>query len=170
MAQLAGFSLRHRRSRRHRTPSKGSSRNSARRRATSASRGHQCSPSPTVSTRLSDWPDFRGPNRDGHYTARPILTAWPNAELKPIWKQPVGGGYASFVATRIGNLDLAFTIEQRGNQEVVAAYDVATGREQWITKWSAEFKEFMGGDGHATTPPTRRLCLRLGGTGELRRA
>src|SRR5687767_3868706 len=54
------------------------------------------------STRLSEWPDFRGPNRDGHYTARPILTAWPNAELKPIWKQPVGGGYASFAIARVG--------------------------------------------------------------------
>src|SRR5687768_4070643 len=57
------------------------------------------------STRLSDWPDFRGPNRDGHYTARPILTAWPDAELKPIWKQPVGGGYASFVIAPVSNLD-----------------------------------------------------------------
>ena len=95
----------------------------------------------------SYWSDFRGPARDGHYAERPILTNWPKGELTPLWKQPVGGGYASFVTARIGTLDLAFTIEQRGSQEVVAAYDVATGRERWTSKWAAEFKEFMGGDG-----------------------
>lgn len=121
------------------------------------------------STRLSDWPDFRGPNRDGHYTARPILTAWPNGELRPLWKQPVGGGYASFVIARVSNLDLAFTIEQRGNQEVVAAYDVANGRERWTSTWTAEFKEFMGGNGPRATPTHfDGYVYALGALGELR--
>ena len=43
------------------------------------------------------WTDFRGPNRDGHYQQRPIATTWPATGPKPIWKQPVGAGYASFV-------------------------------------------------------------------------
>ena len=121
------------------------------------------------STRVSDWPDFRGPNRDGHYTAKLIQTGWPTTGLKPIWKQPVGGGYASFVVARVGNLDLAFTIEQRGDQEVVAAYDAATGREQWTSKWAAAFKEFMGGDGPRATPTFfGGYVYALGATGELR--
>ena len=52
--------------------------------------------------------------------------------LTPLWKQPVGGGYASFVVAR----GRAFTIEQRGAQEVVAAYDVPTGRELWTNSWA----------------------------------
>lgn len=99
-----------------------------------------------------EWPFFRGPLWDGHYTARPINTSWPNRQLTPVWKQPIGGGYASFVTARVGSRDLAFTIEQRGAQEVVAAYDVETGREVWTNKWNAEFKEFMGGDGPRATP------------------
>lgn len=101
---------------------------------------------------VPEWPFFRGPLWDGHYTARPINTTWPNRQLTAAWKQPIGGGYASFVTARIGTRDLAFTIEQRGTQEVVAAYDVATGREVWTNKWNAEFKEFMGGDGPRATP------------------
>jgi outer membrane protein assembly factor BamB len=117
----------------------------------------------------SNWSDFRGPNRDGKYTERPILTAWPNGVLKPLWKQPVGGGYASFVTARIGNADLAFTIEQRGSQEVASAYDVATGRERWTSKWAAEFKEFMGGDGPRATPTYfNGYVYALGALGELR--
>jgi outer membrane protein assembly factor BamB len=94
------------------------------------------------------WTDFRGPRRDGHYVEQPILTDWPSEGLKPIWKQPVGGGYASFVIAR----GRAFTIEQRGPQEVVAAYDVATGRELWTNAWNAAFREMMGGDGPRATP------------------
>jgi outer membrane protein assembly factor BamB len=111
-----------------------------------------------------DWSDFRGPARDGHYRG-PIKTAWPATGLTPMWKQPVGGGYASFV-TAGGR---AFTIEQRGAQEVAAAYDITTGRELWTNSWSAQFKEMMGGDGPRATPSWSdgRVYV-LGATGELR--
>ena len=32
------------------------------------------------------WTDFRGPRRDGHYTAGPIRTDWTT--LKPLWRSP----------------------------------------------------------------------------------
>ncbi len=111
------------------------------------------------------WTDFRGPKRDGQYRERPILTNWPADGLKPIWKQPVGGGYASFVIAG----GRAFTIEQRGPQEVVAAYDVATGRELWTNAWIAIFRESMGGDGPRATPTwADGRVYALGGQGELR--
>ncbi len=111
------------------------------------------------------WTDFRGPHRDGHYRERPILTSWPAGGPKPLWKQPIGGGYASFVAAN----GRAFTIEQRGPEEVVAAYDVRTGRELWTSRWTAAFREQMGGDGPRATPTWfgNRLYA-LGGQGELR--
>src|SRR5687768_12729448 len=76
----------------------------------------------TAPTEPTTWTDFRGPNRDGHYRG-PIRTNWPAGGLTPMWKQPIGGGYASFVAAN----GRAFTIEQRGSQEVASAYDIATG-------------------------------------------
>lgn len=124
-------------------------------------------PAPVAQT--PDWGFFRGPRWDGHYTARPITVDWPQRELTPVWKQPVGGGYASFVTARIGTRDVAFTIEQRGRQEVAAAYDVATGRELWTNRWDAEFKEFMGGDGPRATPTYADGLVHVqGAEGELR--
>lgn len=120
-------------------------------------------------TAAADWGFFRGPRWDGHYTARPLNLDWPNRQLSPIWKQPVGGGYASLVTARLGNRDVAFTIEQRGPREVVAAYDVSNGRELWTSAWTAEFKEFMGGDGPRATPTYfDGRVYALGGLGELR--
>ena len=111
------------------------------------------------------WTDFRGPRRDGNYEEVPVLADWPAAGLTPLWKQPIGGGYASFVVAR----GRAFTIEQRGPQEVVAAYDVQTGRELWTNSWSAEFRESMGGDGPRATPTwSDGRVYALGATGELR--
>jgi outer membrane protein assembly factor BamB len=111
------------------------------------------------------WTDFRGPNRDGHYRQQPILTNWPAEGLTPIWRQPIGGGYASFVIAG----PRAFTIEQRGTEEVAAAYDVASGRELWTNTWSAVFRERMGGDGPRATPTwAEGHVYVLGGTGELR--
>jgi outer membrane protein assembly factor BamB len=118
-----------------------------------------------AAVRAGSWPDFRGPNRDGRYVAGPIRTSWPREGLAQLWKQPVGGGYASFVVAD----GRAFTIEQRRDQEVAAAYDVRTGRELWINAWTANFQESMGGDGPRATPTyaNGRLYV-LGAEGELR--
>ncbi|MEX2271802.1 MAG: PQQ-binding-like beta-propeller repeat protein [Vicinamibacterales bacterium] len=113
----------------------------------------------------SPWPDFRGPSRDGHYRQTAIRTDWPAGGLTPMWTQPIGGGYASFVAAR----GRAFTIEQRGAQEVASAYDIMTGRELWTNSWNAAFREMMGGDGPRATPTWSdgRVYV-LGATGEFR--
>jgi len=119
---------------------------------------------PAKSTR-NYWTDYRGPARDGHYDESNILTQWPAEGLPVLWKQPIGGGYASFVVAE----GLAFTIEQRRHQEVVAAYDVETGRELWTQGWDAAFIESMGGDGPRATPTwdAGRLYA-LGAAGDLR--
>jgi len=123
-------------------------------------------PSPSVPPPVTVyWTDFRGPRRDGHYTERLIQTAWPSGGLTPLWKEPVGGGYASFVIAR----GRAFTIEQRGGEEVAVAYNIATGRELWTNKWTAAFRETMGGDGPRATPTwADGLVYVLGAAGELR--
>ncbi len=110
------------------------------------------------------WTSFRGPNRDGRYDEMAVLTQWPAQGLSPLWKQPAGLGYASFTIAD----GRAYTIEQRRRQEVVAAYDINTGRELWLQGWNAEYTDSTG-DGPRTTPTwdDGRLYA-LGATGELR--
>jgi outer membrane protein assembly factor BamB len=111
------------------------------------------------------WTDFRGPARDGLYDELVIQTKWAANGLPQLWKQPIGGGYASFVIAE----GRAFTIEQRRAQETVAAYDVETGRELWTHGWNAEFRESMGGDGPRATPTWHDgRVYALGAAGELR--
>jgi outer membrane protein assembly factor BamB len=143
-------------------------RQSQRAAAPAAAPGAPSTPVATIASALiptnAPWPEFRGPRRDGRYTGD-IRTDWPAEGLRPIWKQPVGGGYASFAVAG----GRAFTIEQRRAEEVVAAYDVATGRELWTHGWPALFSETLGGDGPRATPTWHDgRIYALGATGELR--
>lgn len=110
------------------------------------------------------WTNFRGPNRDGRYDEMAVLTKWPANGLTPIWKQPIGIGYASFVVAD----GRAYTIEQRRRQEVVSAYDVNTGRELWVQGWNAEYNDETGDGPRATPTWDEGRIYALGATGELR--
>lgn len=120
---------------------------------------------PATSSARNYWTNFRGPNRDGRYEEGAVKVNWPAGGLKPMWKQPVGGGFSSFVVAD----GTAYTIEQRRKQEVVVAYQVETGRELWTHGWSAEFSPDDTGDGPRSTPTwdAGRLYA-LGAEGELR--
>ncbi|MGI9065091.1 MAG: PQQ-binding-like beta-propeller repeat protein [Pyrinomonadaceae bacterium] len=110
------------------------------------------------------WTNFRGPNRDGRYDEMAVLTQWPAAGLTPVWKQPIGVGYASFVVAD----GRAHTIEQRRGQEVVTAYDLATGRELWKQGWNAVYSDSTGDGPRATPTWDAGRLYALGATGELR--
>ncbi len=110
------------------------------------------------------WTNFRGPRRDGSYEELQVLTQWPGSGLVPMWKQPIGVGYASFVIAD----GRAYTIEQRRGQEVATAYDVATGRELWKQGWNAQYSDSTGDGPRATPTWDDGRIYALGATGELR--
>ena len=129
-------------------------------------------PAPAVTAALSPpidrppeafWPAYRGATRTGHYDHN-IRTDWPDDGLPRLWQQPIGGGYASFAVAE-GRL---FTIEQRRDFEVVAAYDPNSGIELWSQHWTEHFQETMGGDGPRATPTwDNGRLFALGASGEL---
>jgi len=81
-----------------------------------------------------DWPQWRGPNRDGAIASFTAPTAWPD-RLARKWKVDVGLGYASPVL--VGNRVYSFS--RRGDNEVLAALDADTGKEVWQTSYAAPF-------------------------------
>lgn len=82
-----------------------------------------------------DWPQFRGPNRDGISRETGWLTEWPSTGLKVLWKQPVGRGYSSVAIAkgRIFTLGLLPKDESKKSvlEETVTCLDEATGKTLW---------------------------------------
>ncbi|MFO0946139.1 MAG: PQQ-binding-like beta-propeller repeat protein [Planctomycetota bacterium] len=110
------------------------------------------------------FPAFRGAARDGVVSGPPLARNWESSPPQAVWRQPVGGGYASITIEN----NRAYTIEQRRDKEAVVCYDAATGRERWVAEYPALFTEAMGGPGPRATPTLYEgKVYSLGATGVL---
>jgi outer membrane protein assembly factor BamB len=81
-----------------------------------------------------DWPQWRGPNRDGTLTSFTAPAAWPDT-LTRRWKIDIGTGYATpiVVANRV------YAFSRQDDNEVMRALDAATGKTVWETRYPAPF-------------------------------
>jgi outer membrane protein assembly factor BamB len=112
----------------------------------------------------TDWPQWRGPNRDGISKETGLLKQWPANGPLLLWKaKGAGSGYSSFAVAN-GKL---YTMGLRGGREFVVAFDVANGKELWASQHGGAFRNDRG-DGPRGTPTVDgdRLYA-LGGNGDL---
>src|ERR1041385_8010902 len=82
-----------------------------------------------------DWPQFRGPNRDGISKEHGIRKQWPEGGPKLVWqnKEVAEGWGAPAIAG-----DTVYLLGSRGvEEESVTAYKTADGAKIWSTKIGA---------------------------------
>lgn len=90
-----------------------------------------------------DWPQWRGPNRDGHASAEGLMLSWPEGGPELAWSTSLGGtGYSS--VSVVGNQ--IFTMVDDGAGCQVVCLDLSNGKEIWRRKISRS-----GGDSDYNT-------------------
>ena len=88
-----------------------------------------------------DWPQWLGPTRNNHVSVGEKIPDKLPAELKPVWKIQIGGGFSSPIVAN--NKGIYF--DENGEREIVHLLDANTGKEIWQTpianryadEWSA---------------------------------
>ena len=95
-----------------------------------------------------DWPQWRGPRRDGVSKETGLLKDWPANGPRLAWRiGGIGEGYSSFaVADR-----RLYTLGARQNTEYVFAFAAATGEKIWEVANGRRFNNDRG-DGPRGTP------------------
>ena len=100
----------------------------------------------TVS-QAEDWPQWRGPHRDGVVSAAAAASVWPE-HLKLRWKVTVGEGHSSPVLT--GGKIFVFTRQQ--DKEVASSIDPESGKIVWQESYAAPYTMNPAAERHGPGP------------------
>jgi outer membrane protein assembly factor BamB len=112
-----------------------------------------------------DFPQFLGPQRNNQLPDTELAGDWKENPPRELWKRDIGPGWSGF-AVRNG---FAVTLEQRGDDEWVTCYEVATGELVWHHAAPGRHTEAVGGLGPRSTPSIDGgLVFVQGGTGLVR--
>ena len=95
-----------------------------------------------------DWPQWRGPERDGVSSETGLLTEWPAEGPREVWRIRGGSGYST-VAVVGGR---AFTMFASGEAEFAVCLDVTSGKEIWRAGLGELLVDNDGADGPRATP------------------
>jgi outer membrane protein assembly factor BamB len=102
--------------------------------------------------RAQDWPQWRGPDRDGQAQGQGAPRSWPK-ELKRAWKATVGVGHSSPVVAG----GRAFVFTREGEDEVLRAIDLTTGRPAWERRYAAPYTMNSAATSHGKGPKSTPL-------------
>jgi len=106
--------------------------------------------------RAADWPQFRGPNRDGVWNETGVLKTFPVEGLKIRWRVPVGPGWSSPVVVR-GRVFLTdMRLDKPKAWERIRSFKESTGKPLWSYSSELVYPEWAfipeHGGGPAATP------------------
>jgi len=121
--------------------------------------------------RADDWPQWRGPHRDGVWREEGIIETFPAEGLKILWRASVGLSWSSPVVAE-GRVFVADAeLKARTAQERVHCFDAKSGKAQWTHSYAVSYPEWAFDPNHGNGPTATPAVVDgkvyvLGGTGE----
>ena len=105
----------------------------------------------TMGASAADWPQFRGPNRDGISAEQGLLKEWPAGGPKLVWKTTgLGAGYST--VSVVG--DRLYTSGDTPASSLVLALNASDGKQVWAAKLGKPGAPGWGGFAGPRATPT----------------
>jgi outer membrane protein assembly factor BamB len=100
-----------------------------------------------------DWPEWRGKGRKGIWTESDIVDKFPEKGLTPVWRTPLGGGFAgpAVAAGRVFVADFSRSAGKKGVERAICL-DERSGRVLWTREWEADYRGISYDTGPRATP------------------
>ncbi len=118
----------------------------------------------SLSLAAEDWPQWRGPARDGRSAETGLAAEWPAGGPALLWQAEIlGEGYASFAVVG-GRL---YTQGQKDGRQFVIALDAATGKLIWQTANGDTYADGRGGGPRGAPTLDNGRLYALGSSGNL---
>jgi len=111
-----------------------------------------------------DWPQFRGPQRDGVSRETNLLKSWPEGGPTRLWLSTnLGAGYSSpaIVGERL------YILGQRNGAQWLLCLDAKSGKERWATRLGTAYTNEFGDGPRGTPTVTGGRVFGIGANGEV---
>src|SRR6188472_4175223 len=89
-----------------------------------------------------DWPQWRGPNRDGVWKETGIIEIFPPGGLRIAWRVPVGRGWSSPVVAQGRVYATDVQIDHSAARVRVLCFDEASGELLWSNVYPVDYPEW----------------------------
>ncbi|MDR3402623.1 MAG: PQQ-like beta-propeller repeat protein [Chthoniobacter sp.] len=99
----------------------------------------------TLSAWADDWPQWRGPQRDGVWREKGIMESFPPDGLKILWRAEAGGGWSSPVVVAGRAFLIDSELKQPKARERVRCFDAASGQQLWIHAYDVDYPDWAFG-------------------------
>jgi outer membrane protein assembly factor BamB len=119
-----------------------------------------------------DWPQWRGPGRDGVWREPGILAAFPPEGAKVLWRMEAGSGWASPVVAG-GRVFLSDSeLKDAKARERLRCFDVTNGKLLWTYAYDVSYPDWAFGADQNAGPTATPVIVdekvyMLGGSGEV---
>ena len=99
-----------------------------------------------------DWPQFRGPNRDGVWNERNVGRGLEKGRLAVLWRRPVGRGKASPVIAEGRVFVTDSELKTPKAWERTLCFDATDGRPKWEFNYEVEYPDWAFNPEHSGGP------------------
>ena len=94
----------------------------------------------TATATADDWPQWRGPQRDGVWREEGIIDRFSGPRLKPRWRMPIASGYSGPTVGQ-GRVYVTDRLSEPKQIERVHCFNAADGQHIWTHEYACVYRQ-----------------------------